>query len=140
MPWDGSGNFIRSDGTREGANVFQQARDATVLVNAPDHDTHDEDVATALENCRTLDGQNSPSVNLPMNSKKHTGVADAVAATEYASYGQLLALATPFVDSASVGGTANAITLTPTPAITAYTAGRGISASSLGPKTPGKSL
>ena len=61
--------------------------------------------------------------NLPMNSKKHTGVADATAATEYAAYGQLLALATQYIGAASVGGTATAITLTPTPAITSLSTG-----------------
>ena len=44
---------------------------------------------------------------------------------EYAAYGQLLALVTPFVAAANVGGTATALTLAPTPAPTAYTTGRG---------------
>ena len=123
MPWDGSGNYIRTDGVRTGADVFAEARDAQVNVNAPDHDIHDEGFATALENCITRDGQNSPIGNLPMNSKKHTGVADATAATEYAAYGQLLALATQYIGAASVGGTATAITLTPTPAITSLSTG-----------------
>ena len=45
MAFDGSGNFIRTDGARTGASVWEQARDANVLVNAPDADTHDEDIA-----------------------------------------------------------------------------------------------
>ena len=72
-----------------------------------------------------------------MNSKKHTGVADAVAETEYAAYGQLLALVSPFVGATNVGGTANAITLTPTPAITSYETGKGFSASSSRPQNTG---
>ena len=127
MGWDGSGNFSRTDGNRNGATTWAQARDGGVLVNAPDADTHDQDIADGLENCITKDGQNSPSANLPMNSKKHTGVADASAATEYAAYGQLLALVSPFVGATAVGGTANAITLTPTPVITSYTTGKGFS-------------
>ena len=118
MPWNGSGDFVRTDGTRTGATVWSQARDASVLVNAPDADTHDEDVGTGLENCLTRDGQNSPSANLPMNAKKHTGVADATANTEYATYGQLLALTSPFVGATNVGGTATAIMLAPSPAVT----------------------
>ena len=125
MTWDGSGNFVRTDGTRTGATVWEQARDAGVLVNSAPTDTHDQDVADGLENCLTRDGQNSPTVNLPMNAKKHTGVADASANSEYAAYGQLLALVTPFVAAANVGGTATALTLAPTPAPTAYTTGRG---------------
>ena len=127
MPWNGSGDFVRTDGTRTGATVWSQARDASVLVNAPDADTHDEDVGTGLENCLTRDGQNSPSANLPMNAKKHTGVADATANTEYATYGQLLALTSPFVGATNVGGTATAITLAPSPAVTAYETGKGYS-------------
>ena len=125
MTWDGSGNFIRTDGTRTGASVWEQARDANVLVNAPDADTHDEDVATGLENCITRNGENSPSANLPMNAKKHTGVADATANNEYAAYGQLLALVQPFVGASDVGGTATGITLAPTPAATSYEIGKG---------------
>ena len=127
MAWDGSGNITRTDGTRTGATVWEQARDASVDVDAAPHDTHDQDLATAIENCLTRDGQTSPSGNLPMNSHKHTGVADAAVATEYAAYGQLLALVSPFVGATLVGGTANAITLTPTPTITAYTTGKGFS-------------
>ena len=59
MAFDGSGNFIRTDGARTGASVWEQARDANVLVNAPDQDTHDEDIATGLENCITRNGENS---------------------------------------------------------------------------------
>ena len=125
MTWDGSGSNVRTDGTRTGAKVWEQARDASVFVNASDADTHDQDQADTIENCVTRDGQNSPTVNLPMNAKKHTGVADASANNEYASYGQLLALVTPFVTAANVGGTAGAITLSPTPTITSYETGKG---------------
>ena len=127
MPFDGSGNFNRTDGNRTGSTTWAQARDAGALINAPDADHHDQDVADGLENCVTRDGQNSPLGNLPMNAHKHTGVADASAATEYAAYGQLLALVSPFVPATAVGGTANAITLTPTPVITSYTTGKGFS-------------
>ena len=51
-----------------------------------------------------------------MNSKKHTGVADANQNNEYASYGQLLALTQPFVGASNVTGTATAIALAPSPA------------------------
>ena len=127
MPFDGSGNFNRTDGNRTGSTTWAQARDAGALINAPDADHHDQDVADGLENCVTRDGQNSPLGNLPMNAHKHTGVADAAAATEYATYGQLLALVSPFVPPTAVGGTANAITLTPTPAVTSYESGKGAS-------------
>ena len=127
MGWDGSGNVTRNDGSRTGATVWTQARDADVLVNAPDADAHDQDLADAIENAVARDGQNSPSANLPMGGRRHTGVSDAVANTEYAAYGQLLALVSPFVSAGNVAGTGDAITLAPTPAATSYTTGRGYS-------------
>lgn len=47
------------------------------------------DLASAMTASIASDGQTSPSANLPMNGKKHTGVADGSAATDYAAYGQL---------------------------------------------------
>ena len=125
MPWDGSGTFERTDDTRTGADVWRQARDANVDVNAPDHDSHDEDLAEGIENCVARDGQNSPTGNLPMATHRHTGCGDAEADDEYATFGQLERHSPLFVPAASVGGTANAITLAPTPAATEYATGRG---------------
>ena len=86
--------------TAPAPTTWAQARDAGVLVNAvPTPTLTTRTLRTGLRtgNCITKDGQNSPSANLPMNAHKHTGVADAAAATEYAAYGQLLALVSPFV-------------------------------------------
>ena len=126
MGWDGSGTVQRTDGTRTGATTWAQAKSAGATVNAADHDSHDEDLADAIENCIARDGQNTPSADLPMGGRKHTGVADATAADQYAAYGQLSGLAPPFVPAADVGGTANGITLggvSPSPA--SYAAGKG---------------
>ncbi len=127
MGWDGNGNVVRRDGTRTGSSVFELAREADVLVNAPDHDTHDNEIATAIENCVARDGQNQPTLNLPMGGKKHTGVGDAVSESDYAAYGQLLALVSPFVSAANIGGTGDAVTLTPPIAATSYVTGKGFS-------------
>ena len=124
-PWDGSGRFSRTDGTRTGATVWDQARQAGVNVNAADADAHDQDIADGLDNAITRDGQNAPTGALPMGGNKHTGVGEATAETEYAQYGQILALLTPYVPPSGVTGTGNAIALAPTASITAYTAGSG---------------
>ena len=71
----------------------------------------------------TRDGQNTPSADLPMGGQKHTGVGDGAARSEYATYGQVLDAAGQFIPAANVGGTANAIELTPAPAVTALAAG-----------------
>ena len=124
MPRDGSGNYTRSDGTRTGERVFQE-QDAADLGPplAPLFDAHANDMATAIENSLAKDGKTNPTANLPMNGLKHTGVAPAAVRTEYATYGQLLDVSGQFIADSAVDGTANSITLTPSPAITAYVAG-----------------
>ena len=123
MGWDGSGNVVRSDGSRTGANVWDQAKGAGIKIVSGGHDHHDEDLASSIENTVARDGQNSPTANLPMGGRKHTGVSDATDATDYAAWGQVQSLGIPFIVAANVGGTADAITLTPTAAITAYATG-----------------
>jgi hypothetical protein len=57
-----------------------------------------------------------------MSGYRHTGVGNAVARNDYAAAGQVQDGA--FIWCGTAGGTANALTLTPTPAITAYAAGQ----------------
>jgi hypothetical protein len=80
------------------------------------------DIANALTQSLAKDGQTVPTANLPMGTYRHTGVGNAVARTEYAAMGQVQDGAGIWCGTA--GGTANALTLTPTPAITAYAAGQ----------------
>lgn len=49
-------------------------------------------MATGLSTCITKDGQTTVTANLPMGTYRHTGVSDAQSSTDYASYGQLLAV------------------------------------------------
>lgn len=122
MTWDGSGNFIRGDGTRTGSTVWQQARDASIKIVATGHDAHDEDIASGLENCVTRDGQNSPSADLPMATFKHTGVGNAAARNSYAAAGQVQD--SSFLWGGTTGGTSTAYTISVSPAISAYVAGQ----------------
>jgi hypothetical protein len=61
--------------------------------------TTNSDIATALTNCITRDGQSTPSANLPMNAKKLTGLAAGTAAGDSVRYEQVVltggALGTP---------------------------------------------
>lgn len=122
--WDGSGNCVRNNGAFTGAQVWQNSRDAGRKIRADDMDTHDELMATGVENTVARDGQNTPSANLPMGTFRHTGVGNAAARSDYAAAGQVQDDTFAFAAAASVGGTADAITLTPAPAITAYAAGQ----------------
>jgi hypothetical protein len=61
--------------------------------------TTNSDIATALTNCITRDGQSTPSANLPMNAKKLTGLAAGTSAGDSVRYEQVVlsggALGTP---------------------------------------------
>jgi hypothetical protein len=54
--------------------------------------TTNSDIATALTNCITRDGQSTPSANLPMNAKKLTGLAAGTSAGDSVRYEQVLLL------------------------------------------------
>lgn len=83
--------------------------------------------ATGLSTAITKDGQTTITANLPMAGFRHTGVGAGVAGNDYATVAQVQGQGGAFVAAASVGGTADAITLTPSPAITNYTAGQRFS-------------
>lgn len=80
------------------------------------------DMATALTNSLAKDGQTTPTANLPLGGYKLTGVGLATASTDAATLANIQAGTGIYV--ATVGGTADVITLSPSPAITAYAAGQ----------------
>ena len=80
------------------------------------------DVESALTASIASDGQTTPTANLPMGGYAHTGVGNASARNQYAALGQIQDGAGIWTGTA--GGTADALTLTPSPAITAYAAGQ----------------
>jgi hypothetical protein len=90
--------------------------DATVF------NAYTADIATALSSAIFKDGQQTVTANIPFGGYKLTGVGAATALTDAAT---LLSIQNGVgVYVATVGGTADAITLTPSPAITAYVAGQ----------------
>ena len=115
MSWDGSGNFTRALPTWAGDT-------GVANITRARHDTADNDLRDGINACLTKNGENSPSSSLPMNSQKHTGVANASARTEYAAAGQIQDDALNYV--ASDSGSADAYVIAPSPAITAYTEGQ----------------
>lgn len=86
------------------------------------HNNTTSDIATALTGSLAKDGQTTPTADLPMGTYKHTGVGNASARNQYAAAGQIQDQG--FTWCSTAGGTANAFTLTPSPAITAYAAGQ----------------
>lgn len=113
MPFNGSGTFNR---------VYNWVTDKNNSINitASRVDTEDTGFATGLSNCICKDGQTTITANLPMSGFLHTGVGDATARTNYAVVGQIQDSTYNWVAG---GGTADAITATYAPAVTALVDG-----------------
>lgn len=114
MAWN-TGTFSRE-------HNWVQDQGNGIKIRADRHDEEDDNLATGINTCLTKDGQNSPSADLPMATHKHTGVGNAAARNQYAAAGQVQDQS--FTWCGTAGGTKNALTLTPSPAITAYAAGQ----------------
>ncbi len=111
MPRDGSGAYSLP----EAAFVFDTIISETAM------NSNLSDMATALTASIAKDGQTNPTANLPMNSKKHTGVAVGTTRTDYADVGSVAD--GDYLWCGTAGGTADAITLTPSPSFTALVTG-----------------
>lgn len=98
MPFNGSGLFTQ---------IYNWVTDKNnaVLVTASRFQSTYDDMATALSNCMTRDGQSPPTADIPMGAKKLTGLAAGVAATDAANVGQVAALANAqiFYDAGNSG-------------------------------------
>lgn len=124
MARNGSGTYSRVAGTPYTYNtVIDQ-----VVVNS-----EMDDIATALTNSLAKNGETTPTANLPMGTFKHTGVGEATARTDYARASQVQDSSLLWCSTA--GGTADAFTLMPSPAITAYAAGQAFHFLAVGTNT-----
>lgn len=114
MAFNGSGLFVR---------LYSWVNDALAgtKIRADRMDNEMNGFATGLSTCLTKDGQTTVTADLPMAGFKHTGVGNASAADQYATYGQLVSGSSTYI--ATVGGTGNAITLTSGNSFAAYAAG-----------------
>ena len=109
---------------RNGAGVYARAVSAYVYNTVIDQaavNSEMTDIASALTASIAKDGQTTPTANLPMGTYRHTGVGNASARTDYAAAGQVQDGLLSWVDG---GGTADAITATYAPAITALVNGQ----------------
>src|SRR4030067_350912 len=123
MPITGSApnkSFTRTVDGHTGSDCIQQMDAAKPGILSVDMDETMEDMADGIRGMLLKDGGTQPSANLPMNSFKHTGVANATARTEYAAAGQV---ADNSLAYSAAGGTGDVITATLAPAITAYATG-----------------
>lgn len=121
MPRNGSGTYSRTNGIYTGSTTWTQTRDALRNIRVDDHDAHDQDIADALTASLSKDGQTTPTANLPMGGFAHTNVADATARTQYAKVSQVQDGS--YLYGGVSAGSANAQTISVSPAITAYANG-----------------
>ena len=92
------------------------------VISSSEVDANNSDIATALTQSIAVDGQSTVTSNIPLSTNKLTGVGAGSAATDSLNLGQ--AQAEAFIWCGTAGGSADAITLSPSPAITAYAAGQ----------------
>lgn len=113
---DSSGNFtVDTDGTP----VVDQTEIDPSMFNSLL-----AELEAALSNRICKDGQTTITQNIPMNNKKLTDLAAGSAATESCNLQNILLNTGKYAGTA--GGTVDAITLTPLPAWTSYSAGMDI--------------
>ena len=121
MGWSG-GTYTRSDGVFTGTSIWQSNRDAGTKIVADRHDTHDQDIATGLNQAINKDGSNAMTGALNMGSQKISSLADGTAHTDGINAGQIQDGGLIF--QASDTGSADAYAIALAPAITAYVAGQ----------------
>lgn len=113
MAFNGSGLFnIDSTGQPVSPNTLIESADFNALT---------ADLATGLSTAICKDGQTTITANLPMAGYRHTGVGNASSRTDYAAAGQVQDGKLNWVDGS---GTADAITATYVPSITALVDGQ----------------
>lgn len=143
MPRNGTGSYALPAGNPvvTGTTISSSTQNSTM-----------SDVASALTQSLSKDGQTVATANLPMGGFKHTGVADGSATTDYASYGQLttgaVTMTNKTLTAPVLGGTVTGTyTLGGTPTLTSPTintptintptiAGGTINNASVGATTP----
>ena len=121
MGWSG-GTYTRSDGVFTGTSIWQSNRDAGTKIVADRHDTHDQDLATGINQCLNKDGSNAATANLDAGTYKITRLGDGTAHTDAVNAGQIQDGGLIF--QATDSGSADAYAIALTPAVTAYVAGQ----------------
>ena len=109
--------------SRNGSGVYVRIMDYVfgTVISEVDVDAEMADIGAALTASIAKDGQTVITANLPMATFRHTGVGNGSARTDYAAMGQAQ---DGKINWVAGGGTADAITATYSPAITALVDGQ----------------
>lgn len=114
MPLNGSGVW-----TPPAANFPAVAN---TLAQAADYNAVWNDAATAISTAIMKDGQTTITADIPFATNKITGLGDGTLIQDAMTLNNFIGQTGVYVGT--VGGTADVITLTPSPAISAYAAGQ----------------
>jgi len=68
MTWDGNGTYSRTNGTNTGATLWNADAAAGTKITTARHDTHDEDIATAITACLTKNMETKPTADFVPNT------------------------------------------------------------------------
>lgn len=115
------GVFSRSDGVRTGSTLYQQQEAAAVPITDTLMDFEMNQVATALSTALYKDGQQTVTANLPLGGFQLTNLGAGTTRTAAINVGQVQD--GTVVWGGTAGGTADLLTITLSPAITAYVSG-----------------
>lgn len=118
MPWSG-GSYTKGNNATGG---WTGDASLGIGIEAGRHDTQDNDFATGINQCLNKDGSNPATGPLNAGGFKLTNAADGTVTTDATTLRQVQAQA--YIWCGTSGGSANAQTLTPSPAIAAYAAGQ----------------
>lgn len=122
MPRNGSGTYTRTNGVFSGATVWEQDKAVGTKITTDHHDDHDQDIADALTQSLSKDGQTVPTANLPMGGFRHTGVQNGVARSDYAAIGQVQD--SIFIWGGTSTGSGTAYIIAPSPGVAALATGQ----------------
>ena len=113
MAFNGTGTFLR---------IYNWVTDKVnaIPITASRFDAELDGMATGLSNCITKDGQTTLTANIPFSTYKLTGLGSGTARTDAITVGQVQD--NQFLYLGATSGSADAYTLAPSPAITAYAA------------------
>lgn len=67
MAWNGSGTYTRDNGVNSGSTTWADDLSAGTPILSTRHDTHDEDIATAINACITQNNESKPTADFAPN-------------------------------------------------------------------------
>ena len=76
MTWDGNGTYSRTNGTNTGATLWNADAAAGTKITTARHDTHDEDIATAITACLTKNNETKPTANFDPATTSNLDIGD----------------------------------------------------------------